>query len=399
MNVLICTSSNILLPSAGKNRLTRMRRALAPHGIKTILVGAGNSDQPEPWCLIETPGGLCITFNPNRVQVWRHCRALKIGAQAVKFYQDYLVKLIERFECSGIIDYSFQGQVSRAILEGVRMTNSFVVADVVEHFNLSWHYLFNGINYQQLQRCRVLLPKMNGVIGISKAWCAWADKQGIPNVWIPPFAEDYCSVRTKPSLPDRPFTMVFLGHWVPRELPRVFLKALQLCIEQNIDVRMIVLGNVGKSSRERPAMRFLQKDPVLAKHVTFRGFVSDQERDHELAESDAFIILRSDNRETEMLFPTRLPEYMLSGNPVVLSKVGSFPQCFEHKKDVWFVSARNTPEEVAEAILYLAQHPTERLEIGRQGRKTALAQFSLEALGSRLARFLEQCAAQNYLRR
>jgi glycosyltransferase involved in cell wall biosynthesis len=235
---------------------------------------------------------------------------------------------------------------------------------------------------------------MDGLIGISKAWCDWAGRRRLPSVWIPSFADDRGRARAGPSTSDRSFTLAFIGHWIRREQPCVFLEAMRICLGRGLDIRMNVIGDIGKLSRERAAMRFLRRHPDLRERINFLGFVSDEERDRQLADADAFVLLRADNRETDMLFPTRLPEYMLTGNPVVLSKVGSFPYCFEHRKDVWFVSKENSPEEVADALTHLARNPEERLEIGRRGRQSALEQFSLEVLGRRLAEFLTTVAAR-----
>lgn len=387
MRLLVCTMFSIDSPSAGKNRLLRMIRALRHQGHRASLVGQASNSTSE-WEEFEIEGAHCVGFSPAHFRARRYCRAMQYGAQAALFYRKHLASLLSRFDAQGVISYAYQAQTARAILRGARQANAFVVADMVELFDLHFWYALNGMNYQQWSLCRSVLPKMDGLIGISKAWCDWAAARNLPHVWIPAFAEERGCVRQAPSPPDRPFTITFVGHWIERERPRALLKALRLCIDRGIDVRLNVLGNVGKSRRERHAMAMLRSDSLLQQHVNFLGFVSDQERDRQFAEADAFIILRSDNRETDMLFPTRLPEYLLTANPVILSRVGSFPYCFEHGKDIWFVSKENDPDEIAQAICYLAQHPEERRRIGGQGRQTALEQFSLDVLGKRLADFL-----------
>lgn len=396
MRLLICAGFPVLAPSAGKNRLERMRSALAIHGMEAILVGEGSSPS-EPWHYESTANGPCIGYNPHRVPVFGRCRAMRIGAQAAHFYRDYLTELIKTYACRGVIDFACQAQVSRSILDAARSVGAFVVGDIVERFTLSWHNLLNGMNWQQSRLCRAVLPRMDGLIGISRGWCDWAERRGIPNVWIPSFAQDHGCVRTGPSAADRPFTLAFIGHWESRELPRTIMQAILLCIDRGVDVRMNVLGNVGRTIREREAMCFFRKHPALQEHIKFLGFVSDPERDRQLAEADAFILLRPDNRETDMLFPTRLPEYLLTGNPVILSMVGSFPYCFEHRKDVWFISRENRVEEVADALLFLARNPQERWRIGQRGRQTALKDFSLEVLGQRLAGFVRSVADKHSL--
>ena len=391
MRFLACTWIPLERPSAGLNLFLRMRRSLENQGIDMILVGQ-QDDMDAPWRETSLQGRPAIAFSGQHTGVRRYSLALTHAAQAAKFYRDTLPTLLTEYECDGAIVYSFQAQTAQAVLEGCRSLNKLVIADMVEWYRWSAYCLLNGVNIQQHRLCRSVLPNMDGIIGISKAWCAWAEARGVPSVWIPAFAEDRGCSRITPSPPDQPFTITFIGHWVDRELPNVILRALRLCIDRGLDIRMNVLGNAGQTRNERKAMRLLRADNVLQGHVNFLGFVSDEERDRQLAQADAFVLLRSDCRETDMLFPTRLPEYLLSGNPVILSKVGSFQSCFEHGKDVWFLSRKNRPEELAEALIWLAGHPKERMEIGRCGRQSAIAQFSLDVLGRRLADFLENLA-------
>jgi glycosyltransferase involved in cell wall biosynthesis len=375
-----------------------MRRSLAIHGIETILVGAGG-DHREAWRVETSANGRCIGYGLREGLARRHSRAMAIGARAACFYREYLPQLLESFKCTGVIDYASQAQVSKVVYQAAHSYGVFAVADVVEHYDWSWHYILNGMNWQQMLLRQAVLPRMDGIIGISRGWCHWADQRGIPNVWIPAFAEDHGCVRGGPSSSGQPFTIAFIGHWLTRELPMVILDAVRICKKRGLLVHLQVMGKVGGTFGEKPVEWYLRKYPEIAKQVAVLGFVSDRERDQHLANADAFVLLRPHSRETDMLFPTRLPEYMLSGNPVVLSEVGCFPDCFTHRKDVWFVSRQNSPKELADALVHLATHAEERLAIGERGRQTALEQFSLDVLGQRLAQFLAETAGRQPTRK
>lgn len=391
MRLICCTPVNLFRPSAALNRLARMRRALEPYGINVVLVGMGPKKQKDAWLKQKRGDGSDdITFCPDSFHPLRHCRAMRIAAKASACYHRHLQDVLNHTKPDGVIMYTNQAQVADPIISACKQCGVFVVADVVEYHNLSLHYLLNGVNFQQRIFITRSLCEVDGIIGISKSWCKWAEERGIPNVWIPSFAEDRQCFRTAAATAtcDEPFTIVFIGHWVEREKPLVILRALRLCLERGVDIRMQVLGNIGKSYRESKAIRMLKNDTQLQRRVELLGFVDDEERDRLLANADALILLRPDNRETDRLFPTRLPEYMLSGNPVILSQVPNFDGCFEHRKDVWFVPPQNNPADVADAICHLAKHPEERMAIGGRGRETALSQFGLDVLGERLAGFL-----------
>ncbi len=391
MKVLVCTTVPLQEASAGRNRLLRMASALDPLGIEAILVGTGTPEGGAEWEEQMVAGRRGIAYDPRRTGARRYCRAMTNGAQGASFYKKFLPEIARSYRCAGAISYAYQGQSGEAILLGARIAGIFVVADMVEWFDWSPYRIANGMNYEQWRLREKVLPHMDGVVGISRAWVEWARGRGIPAVWIPSFAEER-PWRGDARRAGSQFTLVFMGHWVDREKPLVLLAALRRCVVEGLDVRLRVLGRVGETGRERRVREVVRRDRVLRERVDFVGFVSDEERDRELANAGAFVLLRGPGRETDMQFPTRLPEYLLSGNPVVLSRVAGFGECFSHKKDIWFVSERNDPREVAAAIKELAVKEDLRLRIGAAGRRTAVRLFSLGLLGRRLGTFLEEAA-------
>lgn len=394
MNVLLCTDISLERPSAGLNRLKRMRQSLLQQGVGAILAGEGSCGDAL-WRIEQGSEGTNVVYNRNLVPVLGHCRAAQATAQATYFYKRHLAHIIAKLDCDGVIAYTFQGDTAAAILQGARLAGVFVVADMVEWFGLSVRYLLNGVALQQARLHRRVLPCMDGIIGISHAWESLACDLKLPYVWIPSFAEEPRCGRTQPSSPAGKLTLTFIGHWVARERPCELLNALHLCQMKGIEVNMNVLGHIGSSIFEWRAMYLLKHRKELNSRVRLLGFVEDHERDRLLANSDAFVLLRDDSRESNMLFPTRLPEYMLTGNPVVLSATSAFRRCFKHGKDVWFVPSKNTPASVADALEYLALDLAARSRIGNAGQETARETFSQGVLGVRLATFLGELYNRN----
>jgi len=76
--------------------------------------------------------------------------------------------------------------------------------------------------------------------------------------------------------------------------------------------------------------------------------------------------------------PTKLFEYMLAGLPVIASNFPLWREIVERKQCGLCVDPRE-PREIAEAIRYLHAHPEVRAEMGKNGRKAALSEFSWES--------------------
>ena len=108
----------------------------------------------------------------------------------------------------------------------------------------------------------------------------------------------------------------------------------------------------------------------------------------QLKQAHAFVLLREENRETQALFPTRLPEYLSLGIPVILSKAGDLPLYLEHRKSAWLIPPGHAAEDLAQAIHHLATHEDDRRAIGRGGWEVASSTLSCEKLGGELLAFL-----------
>lgn len=390
MRVLITSMVRLDVPSAARTRIRRIAKALSTAGHELLLIGSSGLSRVTGDCEVVIDDGLTlIRFNAARRSLF-WSEALRSGAQAKRFLKGNLDNIIKKNSIDIVIDYSFQAQVSWAVVRSCKRCGVPVVADLVERYDWNWYHIINGQLLQQELLIRRVVPMMNGVVGISIPWCEWAESKRIPVVWIPSVAEDVKgAIRASPYVRRPMFNLVFAGHWLPREEPGSLIKGIAICRSRGLDVRLTVLGRVGTSYLERSGIKCLRSLSGSDRWAKFTGYVSDAERDRIFANADAFVLLRKKCRESNMLFPTRLPEYLLSGNPVIITEIENFSPIFAHKRDVWFLPHTNRPEDLADAIFALHADPLLRRDIGRSGRQTALREFCIEALGTRLSAFLK----------
>jgi glycosyltransferase involved in cell wall biosynthesis len=189
----------------------------------------------------------------------------------------------------------------------------------------TWTRIVTGGYFDHLLYLRRILPRAAGIIGISSFWAGAAQRLGIPFTLIPSY------------LPDELSALVSLGLWVPRECPLVLLRAIKEAYIGGIPIRYTAIGRVGSTPMERAAMRMYKRDPVLRKIVRIAGWVDEVQKEELLDSADAFVILRRQNTETAALFPTRLPEYLAHGRPVIASSSGDLSLYLQHRKSALLV--------------------------------------------------------------
>ena len=232
-------------------------------------------------------------------------------------------------------------------------------------------------------------PQCDGLIGISRFWSEVADKHGLPFVRIPAFSP-YDEDELPPVVNERrkSFKLVFSGIWVKRELPRTMIRGMELAVARGLDVEMIAIGAIGNRFEEKRVLRYLARSPVRDR-VRLLGWVSEQVLHHETATADALVLLRRDDRENRALFPTRLPEHLATGKPLIISDAGDLALYLRHLQNAYVVGPGDRPEALADAIEFLVRHPKAATAIGVAGRAALLDSFSQRELGERLGRFLE----------
>ena len=243
---------------------------------------------------------------------------------------------------------------------------------------------------QEMFRLR-LLPKVDGIIAISRLWEDYACSQNMRVVRIPSLGDDFPVAPGMDSKPCGEFRLVYVGMLFRRDLPMTLLAGVREALRRGLSVRLIVVGRTDVCPEAKRAQAEASDCPVLRGHVEFTGWISDQAMGEQRRLADAFVLLREDDWQTRACFPTRLPEYLLTTKPTIISDAGDIPLYLQHRQNAWVLPPGDRPRELADSIATLAGNPAEARRIGREGRETALREFSFRVQGPRLMEFLKAC--------
>jgi glycosyltransferase involved in cell wall biosynthesis len=238
---------------------------------------------------------------------------------------------------------------------------------------------------------RWMFPRCGGIIGISRLWEEHAAARGLRCLRVPALGEQEPSPVTQAA--GGRFRLTYMGLLAPRDMPQTLLEGVRRAVARGADVELVVIGNVDAVPTGRQARRQVAADPVLRDRVIFTGYVTSEQVRQHLRDAGALVLLRTQNREVRACFPTRLPEYLQTGRPVILSAVGDIPLYFEHGRDAWLLTEGDRPDELAEALVRLSADAAEARRIGLAGQQTCIRQFGYLPHGRRIHDFLEQLRA------
>jgi glycosyltransferase involved in cell wall biosynthesis len=167
----------------------------------------------------------------------------------------------------------------------------------------------------------------------------------------------------------------------------VLLDAFCLLIKEFPDLKLFLIGST--KFEGFTALKDKIKRLELESHIVFTGIA---DRDHLpgiLTNALLLVLARPDSKQAEGGFPTKLGEYLATGKPVVVTRVGEIPDYLEDNINA-FIAEPNDAHDFAGKMKQVLKHYKRSLEIGLQGQKLAQTVFNYKVQGGQLANWLKK---------
>lgn len=167
----------------------------------------------------------------------------------------------------------------------------------------------------------------------------------------------------------------------------ILLRAFSLVARTHPEYRLLIIGDAPDSD-DLDSLKRLAGDLGVGEKVVFTGRVHRDEIPGYLCNASLLALARPYGRQSEGGFPTKLGEYLATGNPVAVTAVGDIP-LYLHDGENAFIAAPDSAEAFAEKIDLAISDPEGARRIGMRGRETALAEFDHHTQAGRALAFLE----------
>lgn len=178
--------------------------------------------------------------------------------------------------------------------------------------------------------------------------------------------------------------------WGRKDGVMQLVQAFAQIADRHPDVRLVLMAPLDESAdcrRTREAIR----GSGCADRIVTTGLVSQAEMPRYLRHAVVLTLARPSSVQAEYGFPTKLVEYLASGRPVIVTRVGDIPRYVEDGVNGYLVD----PDDVrgfAMKIDHVLDHPDEARIVGDRGLQLARDVFSTGAQGPQLAAFLHSLA-------
>lgn len=152
------------------------------------------------------------------------------------------------------------------------------------------------------------------------------------------------------------------------------IEAFGLVAQKHKDVKLYIVGKFPSDSDESGNLKLIN-DLGLKERVVLTGVVPAANMPQLLTNASVLALARPNNLQAQNGFPTKLGEYLLTGNPVVVTAVGDIPLFLKDRESALLAEPDNI-SDFADKLCWALENPAEAATIGEKGRDVAMSKFN-----------------------
>ena len=152
------------------------------------------------------------------------------------------------------------------------------------------------------------------------------------------------------------------------------IKAFAITEHRHQEFKLYIIGQT-PSKDQYFSNNELVKTLNIEDKVVFTGVIPSNKMPQLLKNARILALDRPDNIQAKYGFPTKLGEYLLTENPVVVTRVGDIPFFLNHGDNALIAEPQN-PQDFSDKLCWLIEHPDEARKIGARGKNVAMNQFN-----------------------
>lgn len=168
------------------------------------------------------------------------------------------------------------------------------------------------------------------------------------------------------------------------------LKAFSVFQKQHADYYLKIIGR-GVSNEEINSLKKLSDDLGIYDKVIFTGQVVPDVMPSLLKNASILALARPDSLQSKNGFPTKLGEYLATGKPVVVTRVGEIPLFLKDKENA-ILANPGDPKDFAKQLCWVADNYDVALEIGSKGQQLAQSEFNYKTQSQLALGYINVCS-------
>ena len=166
----------------------------------------------------------------------------------------------------------------------------------------------------------------------------------------------------------------------------ILIKAFSIVAKKYEDIILVLIGYSNNQVHHDKLVQ-LTKEYNINDKVIFTGRIHRDEIPRYFCNALGLVLARPDNIQAKGGFPTKLGEYLATGKPVVVTKVGEIPIYLKDNINA-FLAEPNSADSFAEKMIELLKDSEISNRIGKQGKILTEEVFNYKVQAKRILELL-----------
>lgn len=166
------------------------------------------------------------------------------------------------------------------------------------------------------------------------------------------------------------------------------IKAFSRLLERFPDYKLICTGG-NPDSKEFLTARSLVESLNISENVEFTGFIPREELIRIQKEASVLVLAKPSSLHADHCFPTKLGEYLATGNPVVVTDTGEISKFLTDKENA-FLAKPDSEKSLVEQLSSVLLNYEEAIRVGKRGLHLAETEFDYKIIGKPIIEFIEK---------
>ncbi|MCK9216987.1 MAG: glycosyltransferase family 4 protein [Firmicutes bacterium] len=181
--------------------------------------------------------------------------------------------------------------------------------------------------------------------------------------------------------------IVYTGSmWGNKDGVDILIESFGLIANHIKDVDLLLIGDISNKT-EYDKLRKKLDDIGLVDRVMFTGRIHRDDIPQYLCKASVLVLSRPTSFQATGGFPTKLGEYLATGIPVVITKVGDIPRYLEDRKNA-FLAEPDSAEAFAQKLTEVLSQPELARKIGLEGKRLTEDVFNYKKQAERIIEFI-----------
>lgn len=238
-----------------------------------------------------------------------------------------------------------------------------------------------------------LARRATGMLVISKALVKYFKEQGIKNITVNNmFVDSKRFENIKTDAKEK--YIAYCGTISPfKDGVDCLIRAFAYFSSSHSDYKLKIIGRFESIDAEKTLKGLVDSLNVVNK-VEFTGMVKPDEMPRLLCGAQILALARPDNEQARYGFPTKLGEYLATGKPVVVTRVGEIGDFLQDMTNCRMTEPGN-PEDFAGCMAWVADNYEDALRLGSAGRDLTLSEFSSVEQSKKALEFINRIVCDN----